>query len=147
MFLLAFAENIQLVPDGTIILHIILILVMVGVLNLTLFKPINRILKERDDETRGRLSKARQTLATVNEKMATYERGLKDARSKGYQLLERERATMLTEREQQLSSLKTEMREWTAEQKVQIQQQTEDVRRGLDVEKSGAEISVRILRR
>lgn len=147
MLFLAFAENIQLVPDGTLIIHIVMILVMVGVLNLTLFRPINRILKERDEETRGRLSKARQTLATVDKKMSAYEGGLKEARSKGYQLLERERATMLAEREQQLSNLKGEMKEWTAAQKKQIQRQTEDARRGLDVKKSGAEISSRILRR
>jgi hypothetical protein len=54
---------------------------------------------------------------------------------------------MLAEREQQLSNLKGEMKEWTVAQKAQIQSQTEDVRRGLDVEKSGAEIGSRILRR
>jgi len=43
---LGFAENsIQLVPDGTLLLHILIILVMVYVLNATLFKPINRILQ------------------------------------------------------------------------------------------------------
>jgi F0F1-type ATP synthase membrane subunit b/b' len=148
MLLLAFAESsIQLVPDGTLILHVVVILVMVGVLNLTLFRPINRILQERDEETKGRLSKARQVLTSVGEKMSAYERSLKEARSKGYQLLERERATMLAEREQQLSNLKGEMKEWTVAQKAQIQSQTEDVRRGLDVEKSGAEIGSRILRR
>jgi F0F1-type ATP synthase membrane subunit b/b' len=48
MTFVAFAENsIQLVPDGTLFLHIIIILLMVFVLNATLFKPINRILEER----------------------------------------------------------------------------------------------------
>jgi len=38
---LGLAENsIQLVPDGTLILHVLIILVMVYVLNATLFKPI-----------------------------------------------------------------------------------------------------------
>ena len=46
---LGFAENsIQLVPDGTLILHVIIILVMVFVLNATLYKPINRILEARE---------------------------------------------------------------------------------------------------
>jgi len=44
-FVLGFAENsIQLVPDGTLILHVIIILVMIYVLNTTLYQPINRIL-------------------------------------------------------------------------------------------------------
>ena len=51
---LGFAENsIQLVPDGTLILHVIIILVMVYVLNATLFKPINQILESREKRTRG----------------------------------------------------------------------------------------------
>jgi hypothetical protein len=46
---LGFAENsIQLVPDGTLILHVIIILVMVYVLNATLYKPINKILESRE---------------------------------------------------------------------------------------------------
>ena len=41
--ILGFAEDsIQLVPDGTLVLHVIIILVMVYVLNATLFKPIKR---------------------------------------------------------------------------------------------------------
>ena len=56
-FVLGFAENsIQLVPDGTLILHVIIILVMVYVLNATLYKPINQILASREKRTRGRLS-------------------------------------------------------------------------------------------
>ena len=45
---LGFAENsIQLVPDGTLLLHILIILVMIFVLNATLYKPINRVLAAR----------------------------------------------------------------------------------------------------
>ena len=63
MTFLAFAENsIQLVPDGTLILHIVIILVMVFVLNATLFKPINRILEEREKRTRGRSGEAQDIL-------------------------------------------------------------------------------------
>ena len=54
MVFLALAENsIQLVPDGTIFLHIALILLMIWVLNRTLFKPVNRILETRERMTGG----------------------------------------------------------------------------------------------
>ena len=54
---LGLAENpIQLVPDGTLILHVLIILVMVYVLNATLFKPINKILAARDERERLRLN-------------------------------------------------------------------------------------------
>src|SRR5947209_1129969 len=63
-FPLGFAENsIQLVPDGTLLLHVLIILVMVYVLNATLFRPINRILEARDKRTRGRLTEARKSSA------------------------------------------------------------------------------------
>ena len=53
---------IQLVPDGTLLFHLVLIVVMVALLNATLLKPINRILEERDRRTKGRLSEAQSTL-------------------------------------------------------------------------------------
>ena len=40
--------SIQLVPDGTLLLHLLMVGVMVAVLNRTLLKPINQILAERE---------------------------------------------------------------------------------------------------
>jgi len=55
---LGFAENsIQLVPDGTLLLHILIILVMVYVLNATLFKPINQILAKHSGQPVDRIEK------------------------------------------------------------------------------------------
>ncbi len=89
---LGFAENsIQLVPDGTLILHVLIILVMVYVLNATLFKPINRILEARDRRTKGRLSEAQEILKKVSEQLAGYERQLRQARGEAYAFSERER--------------------------------------------------------
>ena len=82
MVLLVLAENsIQLVPDGTLLMHLIIIFVMVAALNLTLFKPINRILQERDLQTRGRMTEAQTTLARVAEEMARYQQKLREAES------------------------------------------------------------------
>jgi len=89
-FPLGFAENsIQLVPDGTLILHVIIILVMVYVLNATLYKPINRILEAREKRTRGRLSEAQEILNDVSEKLSNYERQLRATRAQAYQSLPR----------------------------------------------------------
>jgi len=91
-FALGFAENsIQLVPDGTLILHVLIILVMVYVLNKTLFKPINRILEARDRRTRGRLSEAQEILKNVSEQLANYERALRQVRGEAYAFSESER--------------------------------------------------------
>ena len=48
--------SIQLVPDGTLLLHLVVIFVMVFILNHTLLKPINRILAEREKQIGGRLN-------------------------------------------------------------------------------------------
>lgn len=148
MVVLAFAEkSVQLVPDGTLVLHVVVVLVMIAVLNLTLYRPLNRILSERDRETKGRLRGARSILASVEIKLSHYERSLREARATGYELIEQERASALSEREKKWGALKEEMRAWAAEQKAQIEEQTQGVRRELEVEakRSGAEISSQIL--
>ena len=148
--LFAMAESsIQLVPDGTLILHGLLIIVMVVVLNLTLFKPINRILSERDQQTQGRLDEARRTLQEVDSKLRDYERSLREARAEGYRALEQKRSESLREREAKLLSMKSEIADMVAAQKAVIAGEAEEVRRSLSSEarRLASEISARILGR
>ena len=150
MTLLAFAENsIQLVPDGTLFLHILIILVMVFVLNATLFKPINRILEERERRTRGRSGEAHDILQRVEEKVTLYERTLREARASGYQLMEQERAAALSERQVRLNTVKDEINQSVTEQKEAIHTQVEDARATLEQEarRIAAEIGSPILHR
>src|SRR5205085_3548365 len=103
---LGFAENsIQLVPDGTLLLHVLIILVMVYVLNATLFRPINRILEARDKRTRGRLTEAQEIPSNVSEILAEYERALRAARTEAYALSERERAVAMQERQKAIDEM------------------------------------------
>jgi F-type H+-transporting ATPase subunit b len=150
MTFLAFAENsIQLVPDGTLFLHIAIILVMVFVLNATLFKPINRILEEREKRTSGRSGEAAEILRRVDEKMAHYEQALRQTRAEGYQLMERERAAVIDERNAKLSGARAEVNRSIAEEKEAIHAQTEQARLALDHEarRIAADVSARILHR
>src|SRR5215210_5337298 len=132
MIFLCFAENsIQLVPDGTLFLHIAIILIMVFILNATLFKPINRILEERERRTRGRSGHARDILRDVEEKMSLYERSLREARTEGYRLMEQERATAMRERQIKLDAVREEISRYVAEQKDAIGAQVESARETL----------------
>ena len=147
---LGFAENsIQLVPDGTLILHVLIILVMVYVLNATLFKPINRILEARDQRTRGRLSEAQQILKTVSEQLANYERQLRQARGEAYAFSESERAGALQERQQKLNEMRQQLGESIAKEKKAIEQQAAAARGTLDGESQrlAREIGARVLSR
>ena len=147
---LGFAENsIQLVPDGTLILHVIIILVMVYVLNATLYKPINKILESREKRTRGRLSEAQEVMKGVKEKLAEYEASLRQARSEAYALAESQRAEAMMERQRRVNEMRNELAQSIATEKEAIQQQATQARASLEVESRliARDISSRVLNR
>lgn len=147
---LGLAENsIQLVPDGTLILHVLIILVMVYVLNATLFKPINKILAARDQRTRGRLSEAQEILKNVSEQLANYERQLRQARGEAYAFSESERGAAMQERQNKLNEMRVHLAESIAQQKEAIQKQADEARGTLEVEsrRLAREIGARVLSR
>ncbi|HEX5705071.1 MAG TPA: ATP synthase F0 subunit B [Pyrinomonadaceae bacterium] len=147
---LGFAENsIQLVPDGTLILHVIIILVMVWILNKTLYKPINRILEAREKRTHGRMSEAQEILTDVSEKVSNYERQLRQARAEGYALAEQERTAAMQERQGKLNEMRQQLSESIAQEKQTIKTQVEEARVTLDSEsrRIAREIGERVLDR
>jgi len=147
---LGFAENsIQLVPDGTLILHVIIILVMVWILNKTLYKPINRILEAREKRTHGRMSEAQEILTDVGEKVSNYERQLRQARAEGYALAEQERTAAMQERQGKLNEMRQQLSESIAQEKQTIKTQVEEARVTLDSEsrRIAREIGERVLDR
>jgi len=149
-FPLGFAENsIQLVPDGTLILHVIIILVMVFVLNATLYKPINRILEAREKRTRGRMSEAQEIMTDVSQKLANYERRLRQARTDAYALSEQERTAAMQQRQQKLNEMRAELAESIMKEKQIIAEQAEGVRTSLedDSRRLASDISSRVLHR
>lgn len=150
MILLGLAGNsIQLVPDGTLFLHILIIVLMIYILNATLFRPVNKILAERERRTRGGTGEAHDILQRVANSMNRYERSLRDARTEGYRLLEQERAKALAERQNQLTSLRAEIESSTEEQKNLLRTQSDEARASLeaDARKIAADISHQILNR
>lgn len=131
------AENsIQLVPDGTLLLHLLVIGIMVAVLNRTLLKPINRILKEREELLSGKMSEAATLRATREEKLHAYESALREARSEGYHMLEREKAEALRERDQRLSRVRNEMAQLVAKEIGETRSQEEQAKRELETRAS-----------
>ncbi len=149
-FALGFAENsIQLVPDGTLILHVIIILVMVYVLNATLFKPINQILASREKRTRGRLTEAEEITESVNKKLTQYEKSLRQARAEAYAMSEAQRAEVMKDRQQKLNEMRQQLAESISQEKKTIQQQAAEARASLETESRqiASEISSRVLSR
>ncbi|MGI8838521.1 MAG: hypothetical protein ACR2H4_18040 [Pyrinomonadaceae bacterium] len=141
-------NSIQLVPDGTLLFHLVLIVAMVALLNATLLKPINRILEERERRTKGRLSEASETVSLVDEKMRNYESQLRNARSEGYAAIERERGTLSKERERKIGEVKGEIGTWISQEKERIKAESSQVRNtlGITAQERARDISRQILR-
>jgi F-type H+-transporting ATPase subunit b len=129
LILLGFiATDIQLVPDGTLVLHLIIIVLMVWVLNRTLFKPVNQILEERERKGEGLLSEAAKLAASVDESLRSYEQTLRAARAEGYSRLEQDRADAIHLRDAQLAAAKVQQNELIASEKREIGRQVEEAR-------------------
>jgi F-type H+-transporting ATPase subunit b len=150
MIIFAFAENaIQLVPDGTLLIHLLLVVAMVVILNRTLFRPINKVLAERDAQTAGSLSETKKLQTDLENSLARYERGLRDARTAAYQLIEKERIEALKQRDQKVVQVKEEIRELVSQQKSEIERQAQEARQSLALEsvQHAIRIGSRILHR
>ena len=107
MSLLAFA-GIQLFPDGTLFIHIALILIMIWVLNRTFFKPINRVLASRDKHKFGPGGEAEKILNDALEKEAKLNKEMLAARSEGYELIEKQRAAAVDNRIKLIAAARAE---------------------------------------
>jgi F-type H+-transporting ATPase subunit b len=142
-------DAIQLVPDGTLLFHLAVIAVMVALLNVTLLKPINRILESRERRTKGRFAEAQSILASLSERLLEYESRLREARAEGYVLLEEERAAVSRERESKVAEIKVEVATWLQEQKEKLRLDAEQIRVTLekDAKTMALEIARQILHR
>ena len=148
-FLIFAGGAIQLVPDGTLLIHLILIVVMVALLNATLLGPVNRILAERDRRTKGGSEEAQQVLRRVTERMVEHEQLLRQTRADGYSRLQQERDTAASERNRRIAEVKAEVSSLIDEEKQKIASDVAEARTtiGTVAEARASDISARIIGR
>jgi F-type H+-transporting ATPase subunit b len=142
-------SSIQLVPDGTLLLHLLMVAVMVAVLNKTLLKPINKILADREKHILGRVDEAQEMRKLTEQKLSEYNSALREARTEGYHLLEKERSQAVREKEEKVRVFKEEIHGRLAEGIRTTHDQEKDAERQLEgeAETLGAMITAQILRR
>lgn len=147
MVLLAF-QNVALIPDGTVFIHIALILLMIWVLNRFLFRPVNRVLETRERKTGGRSSEAQEILKNVGDKQLSYDAALREARSEGYELIERERVSAVAERQLRVVAVKEEVAELLTREEQELERQKSQAKSAIaaDAERMAERISATILR-
>ena len=150
MFLLAFAEgtSVQLVPDGTILIHIALVLLMIFILNRTFFRPINRIIDVREKKRGGRHGESATILKEIAEKQNKYNETMREARSKGYEIVEQERSAALGQKQAIVGEAREEAERTFAAESAQLERQTAEARAAIaaEAEKIADRISANILK-
>lgn len=148
MHLLAFADTIQLFPDGTLFIHVALILTMIWVLNRTLYRPINKIIESREKNKGGHSSEADALLKEVSEKESRYSREMLDTRSKGYELIEKEQREATAEREKKIAEARAETAKKFEKEKAVLEKQAAEARStiGIEAEKIADSIAAHILK-
>ena len=141
--------TIQLVPDGTLLLHLLMVVVMVFILNRTLLKPINRILAEREKQVEGRLREAQALAAETEQKLKMYNEALHAARVDGYKLLEKERAEGLKAKDENVRIQREQAKREVAAQIDNIKRQEQSVKQELETQAVSISnlISAQVLRR
>lgn len=145
---LALAESVLSI-DGSFLFIFISILLLIFILNRTLYKPINQVLNERERLGAGRIGEARQMLAEYEERLKRYESQLREARGGAYQRLESGRREAALERQRMIAEVKNETTAQIDAAKQEIARQATDAKRNLENEARAmaATISSQILRR
>jgi F0F1-type ATP synthase membrane subunit b/b' len=142
-------SSIQLVPDGTLLVHLVMVAVMVAIVNRTLLRPVNKILADREKHILGRVDEAQEMQKLTEQKLSEYDSSLRDARSEGYRLLEKERSQAVREKEEKIRVFKDEIKVMLAEGIRTTHDQEQQAQRQLEgeAETLGAMITAQILRR
>lgn len=86
-------------PDGSLIVVFLLFLLFVFCLNRLLFRPIGRVLDERETQIEGDSRQARAATRNAESRVAEYEARLREAKSEAYRNIEQQRAAGLEKRQ------------------------------------------------
>jgi F-type H+-transporting ATPase subunit b len=132
---LAFAEGGNIInPDGSLVFVLVLFLLFVFVMNRLLFRPISRILDERQTLTTGAANQARAAARRYENKLNEYEATVRQARAESYKKLEAGRAVALDERSRVIEEAKQQTAEEIGRAKAEIERQAAQARATLETE-------------
>ena len=132
---LALAEGGNIIsPDGSLVFVLVLFLVFAFLLNRILFRPISRVLDERETLTEGAANEARAARRRYEAKLAEYEATIRQARAESYRLAEQVRAAALDERRRMIDQAKQRAHEEIARARQEIERQVAKARAALESE-------------
>lgn len=141
LIFLALAENILSI-DGSFLFLFILIICLIFILNATLFKPINKILAERERLSSGRMTEAQKLLTQHSERLKRYEDQMRSARDEAWQMLEARRKQALTAQQETMAQARSAATGQLNLAKAEITAQSEIARQKLEQDARAMAVSI-----
>ncbi|MBI3682004.1 MAG: hypothetical protein HY235_16600 [Acidobacteria bacterium] len=112
----------------------LLIIILHFYLKSVLFRPLEKVLRERDEATTGLRRKAAETIEKAGQKTREYEEKLRAVRFELYREQEEMRKQWKKEQDAQLAETAARTKQMVAAARVQIAAEAGDARRALDAE-------------
>ena len=121
-------------PNASLVVILVLFLFFIFVLNRILFRPIGRVLDEREARTVGATAEARASARRYEARLADYEAAIRQARAEGFRTQEQSRAAALDERRRLLDEAKSQASGEIDRAKTDIARQAAEARGALEAD-------------
>lgn len=126
-------ENI-IQPNATLGIVILLFIIFVVVLNQILFKPIGKVLDERETLTEGAAAEARAASRQYQSRLNNYEETIRQARAENYRKLEQQRKAALEGRSKLVEAARAQAEAEITQARAEVAAQTAEARAALEQE-------------
>lgn len=138
-----------MLPDLSVVWVIFFVLLLTFVLNRLLFKPLLRVMEERQRAVTSARELAERSAHEARRATAEFDRKTGEARAELYRQMDDMRRTALEERAAIMSQTRTEAESEIAAASAKLQAEADDARRRLstDAEALGSAVAERILGR
>jgi F-type H+-transporting ATPase subunit b len=139
----------SVLPDLSVVWVIFFVLLMAFVLNLLLFRPVLRIMDERERTIRSAKELAERSASEARAATAEFERKIAAARAEIYRQTDEMRRVAMAERAEILARTRAEAEAEIASAAATLRTEADEARRRLtaDAEALGAAVAERILGR
>lgn len=120
--------------DSSIVWAIVIFLLLIAALNQLLFKPLQKVLAERESRTSGLMNEAQAKMSHRTGLLNEYQATVKNARMEAYRQQEQLRGEALKKRAEVLASARTAGEQMIQDSRASILSQVEAAKRQLDQE-------------
>jgi F-type H+-transporting ATPase subunit b len=140
---------LRVLPDLSVLFVIVFVLACIAVLNALIFKPLVRVMEQREHAIRSARELAEQSAAEAQAATAEFEARTRAARAEVYREMDDARRAGLARRAEILDDTRREAEAQVAQATAQLRAETEVARRRLEAEAEslGAAIVDRVLDR